>query len=57
MKLVCLLTALLTIVLPLCGAEHRTVRDSSGRISGTATTNGSTTTYRDSSGRITGTKR
>ena len=34
--------------------ERRTYRDASGRITGSATTQGSRTTYRDASGRLTG---
>lgn len=52
-KIILSVSALCLICASAAAAE--TYRDSSGRVTGSATTHGNQTTYRDSSGRVTGT--
>ena len=54
-KIILSVSALCLICASAAAAE--TYRDSSGRVTGSATTHGNQTTYRDSSGRVKGSKR
>jgi YD repeat-containing protein len=49
-----LLCIAVLLSVPAAAQPSTTFRDAQGRISGTATTSGTTTTYRDRNGRITG---